>query len=89
MPTDPFAASANSLTSPAASCFAISPSDSDELPTVTKALYVGTGGDLVIRPLEGEEDVVLRNTVSGSILDIRVKAVRATGTSAQDLVGLI
>ncbi|MEO0462982.1 MAG: hypothetical protein AAF127_07610 [Pseudomonadota bacterium] len=89
MPTDPFATTANSLTSPAASCFAITPDDSSELQSVTKALYVGTGGDLVIRPLEGDQDIVLRNTVSGSIIDIRVKAVRATGTSAQDLVGLI
>lgn len=86
---DPFASSANSLSSPAAECFAITPSDSADLPRATKAIYVGTGGDIVLRAVESDSDVTLRNTIGGSILDIRVRALRDTGTSAQDIVGLV
>lgn len=86
---DPFKNSGDSLTAPAARCFTIAPDDSADLGEAPKALYIGTGGDLVVRPLNGDEDVVFRNAISGSILDIRVRAIRASGTSAQDIVGLI
>ncbi|MEL6237252.1 MAG: hypothetical protein AAFQ90_01525 [Pseudomonadota bacterium] len=86
---DPFESSANSVTSPAADCFAIVPSDAQELPRATKAIYVGSGGDITLRPVNGEEDVVFTNVASGSILDIRVRAIRASGTTALDIVGLI
>jgi len=85
---DHFESAANSLNAPASRCFAIAPDDIAELAEVPKALYVGSGGDIVVRPLDGQEDVVFRNTISGSIIDIRVRAVRATGTTAQGLVGL-
>lgn len=88
MPIDTFKNSSNSLNSPASACFAITPDDAVELALAPKALYIGTGGDLVVRPLEGDEDVVFANTISGSILDIRVRAVRASGTTAQGIVGL-
>jgi len=86
---DPFENSASSITSPAADCFAITPSDTQDLPKATKAIYVGTGGDIVLRPLNGDQDIVLANTIGGSIIDIRVRAIRATGTTALDIVGLI
>jgi hypothetical protein len=86
---DPFKNTADSLIAPSTRCFAITPDDSEELREAPKALYIGTGGDLVVRPLGGDEDIVFRNTISGCILDVRVRAVRASGTSAQDIVGLI
>ena len=86
---DPFKNTANSLTSPASRCFMITPDDVQELLEAPKAIYIGTGGDLVLRPLDDDNDIVLRNTISGSILDIRIRAVRATGTTAQDIVGLV
>ncbi|MEE4154632.1 MAG: hypothetical protein V2I27_10780 [Erythrobacter sp.] len=89
MTIDPFTSTADSLNAPASRCFAITPDDVAELPYVPKALYVGSGGDIVVRPLEGEEDVIFSNTISGSILDIRVRAVRASGTSAEGIVGLV
>ena len=85
---DAFKNTADSLTAPASRCVAITPDDSEDLHEAPKAIYIGTGGDLVVQPLDGNQDVVFRNTISGSILDIRVKAVRATGTNAQDIVGL-
>lgn len=74
--------------SPAEHCFAIAPSDSEDLAQATKAIYVGTGGDLSIVPLGSNDPVILRNVIGGSVLDLRIRAIRESGTTAADLVGL-
>ena len=88
MLNDPFAHTIESVVAPASDCFAISPNDLEDLPKATKALYIGTGGDVVLRPVSGTQDVTFRNLPDGSILDVRVRAIRASGTSAANLVGL-
>jgi len=85
---DPFASSANSVIAPAADCFAIAASDVSDLAKATKAIFVGTGGTIVLRAVESANDVTFRNVPDGSILDVRVRAIRATGTTADDIVGL-
>ena len=85
---DPFGTASDSLIAPAREAFALTPNDAAELTSATKALYVGTGGDIVLRAVGSGTDVVLRNVVSGSVLAIRLRAVRASGTTATDLVGL-
>lgn len=87
--SDPFANSVNSLGAPAADCFSITPADNVDLTTFTKALYVGTGGDVVVRAINSDSYVTFKNVIGGSILDIRVKSINATGTTALDLVGLV
>ena len=89
MTNDPFESYGNSITSPAADCFAIQPSDTQDLPSATKAIYVGTGGDIVLRAVNGSADVTFANTISGSIIDVRARAIRLTGTTASDIVGLV
>ncbi len=86
---DRFSNAAASVTSPATDCFAIEPSDDTDIREATKALYIGEGGDLTLRPVGGAEDVTFFNLASGSILDVRTRAVRATGTTAAKLIGLI
>ena len=86
---DPFQNFANSLVAPAEHCFAITPDDDADLISGTKALFVGTGGDVTLRAVASDADVVFRNLPDGSIIDVRVQAVRATGTSAADIVGLV
>jgi hypothetical protein len=76
MPNDRFSTYADSPDSPANHAFAIVPSDSAELPAVTKAIYVGTSGD-----------VTYRNVPDGAYLTVRASHVRAAGTTAADLVG--
>lgn len=88
MPADSFSNYTDSPIAPASSCFPIVPSDTAELPRATKALYVGTGGTVVLRSLNGAEDVTFTNVPSGGILDVRIRAVRSTGTTAADMVGL-
>jgi hypothetical protein len=85
---DPFLNTVDSPMTPAGTCFAITPHDTVEFERATKAIYVGTGGDLVLRPVNGTADVTFRNLPAGFILDVRVRAIRVTGTTAADLVGL-
>ena len=54
---------------------------------VTKAIYVGSSGDVTLRPLRGAADVTYRNVPDGAYLTVRASHVRATGTTAGDLVG--
>lgn len=82
MPTDAFSGFADSLISPARGCFAITLSDSSDLAELTRAIYVGTGEDIVLTPARS-------NVPSDSILDSRVSAIAATGTTASDIVGLV
>ncbi len=73
---------------PSRAPFAITPNDSVELGLVPKALYVGTGGTIVLRGLDAAADVIFKNLANGQILDVRAQFVRATGTTASDIVGL-
>jgi hypothetical protein len=84
---DPFGSASDSLIAPAREAFALTPNDTTELTRATKAVYVGTGGDITLRAVGSETDVVLRNVVAGSVLAIRLRAIRQTGTTAADLVG--
>ncbi|HCB75662.1 MAG TPA: hypothetical protein DEP91_05735 [Sphingomonas bacterium] len=68
--------------------FAIVPSDVAALRDLPKAIYVGTGGTIVLRGVDSAADVTLRGVSAGQILDIRASHVRVTGTTAGDLVGL-
>lgn len=87
--TNILAFSGDSLIAPASQAFAIVPHNSANLPTPAKAVYVGTGGDLVLRAIGSPNDVIFRNVVGGSILAVRTVAVRAEGTTAGSLVGLL
>ena len=88
MPIDKFDHLADGLTAPSEDTFAVTPDDTAELPQITKALYVGAGGDITLRASRSESDTLFRNVPSGATLDVRVRAVRATGTNASDLIGL-
>jgi len=85
---DPFRAQSDTAMAPAERCFAIMPDDSADLAMATKAIYVGQAGDVVLRSVNGGADVTFRNVPAGATLDVRVRAVRATGTTAADIVGL-
>ena len=56
---------------------------------MTKAIFVGQGGDVRLLPLRGTTPVTFFNLASGSVLDVRARAVLAAGTTALDMVGLV
>ena len=82
---DTFAKHTRSLTSPPEHAIAIVPADQD-LAHVTRALYVGSGGDLAVRMLDGGS-VTLLNVPSGTLLPLRVSRVLPAST-ASGLLGL-
>lgn len=85
---DPYRQSVDSPMTPAERCFAITPSDTADLPSATKALYVGEGGDVTLVSVRGTDPVTFRNVPPGAILDVRARAIHATGTTAREIVGL-
>jgi|OM-RGC.v1.032256369 hypothetical protein len=76
-----------SLISPLTHGFAITPSDSEELSEVTRELYVGGAGNIVLVLKSGDE-ITLNAVPAGLRLPYRVRQVRATDTTATHLVGL-
>ena len=73
--------------SPARSAFAVTPNDGADLSTPTRALYVGTAGNLSVI-LVGDSAAVLLKNLSAGYHPLRCKRIRATGTTATDIVGL-
>ncbi len=85
---DAFSGVMDSVSSPATRAAAVAPNDVNALADVPKALFVGTGGTVVARGVGGGVDALFKNIASGSILPLRAQYVRATGTTAQDIVAL-
>jgi hypothetical protein len=85
---DQFSNSADSVSAPARRAAAVTPSDSVALAAIPKALYVGSGGSVVARGVDDTADVTFVNVGAGTILPLRARYVRATGTSAGDIVAL-
>ncbi len=88
MPSNPFEYSADSVSSPARNCVPVVPNDASDLSVVTKAIYVGTGGNIVVRTIDAAADVTFANVPTGTVLPVRARAIRATGTTASQIVGL-
>lgn len=75
------------LNSPAGNFAPVTKSDTVDIATRPRALYVGTGGALVLRNAEGQA-VVFANVPSGTLLPVRARRVMATGSAADDIVAL-
>ena len=86
--SDRFANTQPTLSAPATSGFAITPSDSIDAPETTRALYVGGSGHLSVRMLSGET-VTFTNVSAGCLLPLRVTRVLLTGTTATSITGLV
>jgi hypothetical protein len=86
MPIDRFHTNGDSVTAPSAAPFAVIPHDVNELPEVPKGLYVGTGGQVTLRGVGAAADVTYKNLGDGSYIAVRASHVRATGTTAADLI---
>lgn len=84
--TDQFDQHADTPSGPSRSVLPVTPHDADPLPRLPKALYVGTGGDVTLRCVDDAADVVFRNVPSGALIRARARYVRATGTTAADIL---
>lgn len=82
----------SALGTPASRAFAITPSNDADLTARVQGLYVGGAGNVALVPAdapEGAAAVVFLNVPAGMFLPVMARAVRATGTTATGLVGLI
>lgn len=74
-------------TSPSGVFVAVTKSDTVDITGgQCRALYVGTGGDLVVS--FGGTTVTFKAVPGGTVLPIRVSRVRATGSTAADIIAL-
>ncbi|MDP9121663.1 MAG: hypothetical protein M3O15_09920 [Acidobacteriota bacterium] len=75
------------LQSPALHAAAITPNDSADLATASRAIFVGNGGNLKIT-MQGGETVTLNGVLAGTTLSLRISRVFATGTTCANLISL-
>lgn len=76
---------------PAANAVAVTPNDSTDLTFVTRGLFVGGGGNLVVIMADQPVDattVTFTGVPAGTILPIAVRRVRSTSTTATNIVAL-
>jgi hypothetical protein len=80
-------------TKPATGARAVTPTDNTAIP-VTRALYVGGAGNIVVKMADVVDPTAAGNTVTftgvlaGSVLPISVKCVNSTSTTATSIVAL-
>lgn len=73
-------------TVPAHGAVAVTPSDNTVIP-VTRALYVGTTGNITVRMADGQDNVLF-TAVAVGIFPVQVDKVYSTGTAASTIVAL-
>ncbi|MEM7620053.1 MAG: hypothetical protein AAF228_06260 [Pseudomonadota bacterium] len=86
--SDKFQNFSSSLLAPASEAFTITPNDTTDLSLVTRALYIGTAGNIVVVMKSGSE-VTFNNIPSGTVLSLRTTRIKATGTTATNILGLV
>lgn len=84
----PYSKYNNTLSSPAREIFAITPNDTTPLAKQPKALKFNVGGTVVIRAVDSTADVTI-TVLAGEILPVIVSYVKATGTTATGIHGLL
>jgi len=85
--TDEFSSYQLGLESPIENAFDVTPADDADLAYVTRGIYVGTSGDLKV-DTAGGDTVTFVSLSAGMIHPIRAQRVYATGTDADDIVGV-
>lgn len=68
----------------------VTKSDTVDLTTYARALWVGGAGDVAIVGPDGPDTaVVLKAVAAGTLLPVQARRVHSTGTTATDIVALI
>ena len=85
---DIFATLGDTTSAPSTKALGVTPHDTNPLTDIPKALYVGTAGNIIMRGVNGAADQLWKNVPAGAILPFRAQYIRATGTTAADLLAL-
>ena len=86
--TDRFTGREPGIDGPATHGFGITPNNDTTLAEVTRALYIGSAGDVALLFASGAS-VTLSNVPAGTLLPVRVQRVLASGTTASAIIGLV
>ena len=73
---------------PATNALTVTPSDSADLSVIARGLYIGGAGDVTIIMQGDTNPVTLSAANAGTILPVRAKRVKSTGTTATNIVEL-
>jgi len=73
------------LDDPCEDLFEVTPNDNEDLPYATRAIYVGSAGDVKVTTVRGN-DVVIPDAENGWH-PVRAKRIHATGTTATGILG--
>lgn len=73
--------------SPLTRAASVTPHNTNELEFVTRALYVGGAGDVAVT-MQDSGEVTFVEVPAGTVLPIRVKVVKSTGTDATSIIAL-
>ena len=74
------------LSSPGKNAYNVTPSDGADLSFTSRALYVGTSGNINVIMAGDTANTTFTNVQNGTTLPIRVKKVWTTGTTASNIV---
>ncbi len=77
----------SSIDAPCTHAEAVTPSNSVDLTYVSRAIFVGGSGNLEVVTSAGET-VVFNGVLSGSVLPLRVSRVKASSTTATNIVAI-
>lgn len=88
MATDTYKYQAGNILSGSKSFEAITPDDATQLTRLPRAIYIGGAGDLIVQGQDDTTDTTFVGLSAGQVLDIRPKFVKATGTTATNIVAL-
>ena len=87
MVDDAFETHRPGLSSPIDRFEAVTPDDAADLPGgLCRAVYIGTGGDMVVQDRHGTE--LTLTVLDGAVLPFRLARVLDTGTTASGIVAL-
>jgi hypothetical protein len=78
----------SSANGPARQAVAITPDDDTDLDDPTRGLYVGAAGDVAVILADDSAAVTFTALAAGIVHPLAVKRVRATGTTAEDIIGV-
>lgn len=82
---DRYLGSGDDLLSPASMAAAVTPDNSNDLPTAAKRLWVGGTGNVALITTGGST-VTYTSVPAGTYLQVRAARVKATGTTATNII---
>ena len=86
---DTFKHAGDNLISPARHAFSVTPHDTDELTVITRAIYAGSvAACTMVVVTHSDETVTFVGLIAGLIYPFRVKIIKSTGTTCDNIVGI-